>query len=220
MALDMRAMPTPEIKICGISDPHALDAAINGRAAYAGFVFFPPSPRNVTPAEVAALSARAEGRIRRVGLFVDAEDAMIGEAVAAARLDVLQLHGSESPARAAQLRARFELPVWKALSVASADDIAKAQAYAGAVDMVLFDAKTPKGTLPGGMGLSFDWSLLAGWTGALPWGLAGGLTPQNVAQAVQLTGAPLVDTSSGVESAPGVKDVDRIAAFCAAARSA
>ena len=145
---------------------------------------------------------------------------MIGEAVAAARLDLLQLHGSESPARAAQLRARFGLPVWKALSVASADDIAKAHAYAGAVDMVLFDARTPKGALPGGMGLSFDWSLVAGWKGPLAWGLAGGLTPQNVAQAVQLTGAPLVDTSSGVESAPGIKDVDRIAAFCAAARSA
>lgn len=213
-------MPTPEIKICGISDPRALDAAIDGRAAYAGFVFFPRSPRNVMPAQAAALSARAEGRIRRVGLFVDAEDAMIGDAVASARLDVLQLHGGESPERAAQLRARFGLPVWKALSVASAGDVAKANAYAGAIDMVLFDAKTPKGALPGGMGLSFDWSLVAGWKGPLAWGLAGGLTPQNVVQAVQLTGAPLVDTSSGVESAPGIKDVDRIAAFCAAARSA
>lgn len=212
-------MPTPEIKICGISEPRALDAAIKGRAAYAGFVFFPPSPRNVTPIEAAALSARAEGHIGRVGLFVDADDSTISDAVTAARLDVLQLHGKESPERAAQLRARFGLPVWKALSVASAEDVARAHTYAGAADMVLFDAKTPKGTLPGGMGLSFDWSLVAGWKGPLGWGLAGGLTPDNVAQAVQLTGAPLVDTSSGVESAPGIKDVDRIAAFCAAVRS-
>lgn len=213
-------MPTPEIKICGISEPGALDAAIKGRAAYAGFVFFPPSPRNVSPAEAAALSARAENHIRRVGLFVDANDAAIGDAVAAARLDVLQLHGKESPERAAHLRARFGLPVWKALPVASAENIARAQTYAGAIDMVLFDAKTPEGSLPGGMGLSFDWSLVANWKGPLAWGLAGGLTPENVAQAVQLTGAPLVDTSSGVESAPGIKDIDRIAAFCAAARSA
>lgn len=214
-------MPTPEIKICGISEPGALDAAIKGRASYAGFVFFPPSPRNLPLAEAAALAARAEGRIRRVGLFVDADDAMIGDAVVAARLDVLQLHGQESPERAAQLRGRFGLPVWKALSVASAGDVARAQLYAGAVDMVLFDAKTPKGAaLPGGMGLSFDWSLVAGWKGPVAWGLAGGLNPDNVAAAVQLTGAPLVDTSSGVESAPGVKDVDLIAAFCSAVRAA
>lgn len=214
-------MPTPEIKICGISEPGALDAAIKGRASYAGFVFFPPSPRNLPLAEAAALAARAEGRIRRVGLFVDADDAMIGDAVVAARLDVLQLHGQESPERAAQLRGRFGLPVWKALSVASAGDVARAQLYAGAVDMVLFDAKTPKGAaLPGGMGLSFDWSLVAGWKGPGAWGLAGGLNPDNVAAAVQLTGAPLVDTSSGVESAPGVKDVDLIAAFCSAVRAA
>lgn len=213
-------MPTPLIKICGLKDPAALDAAIEARADYAGFVFFPRSPRNVSTAEAAALSARAEGRIQRVGLFVDADDATIAEAVTAARLDALQLHGQETPERASQLRARFELPVWKALSVASQDDVARAAAYAGAADLVLFDAKTPKGTLPGGMGLSFDWSLVANWKGASAWGLAGGLTPDNVAEAVSLTGAPLVDTSSGVESAPGVKDPDRIAAFCRAARSA
>ena len=209
-------MPTPEIKICGIREPGSLDAAIRARAAYAGFVFFPKSPRNVTPAEAAALSARAQGRIARVGLFVDAEDAMLAEAMAAARLDVLQLHGQETPERAAQLRARFGIPVWKALSVASAEDVARAETYVGAIDRVLFDAKTPKGTLPGGMGLSFDWTLVANWKGPMAWGLAGGLTPDNVAQAVELTGAPLVDTSSGVESAPGVKDNDRIAAFCRA----
>jgi len=213
-------MPAPAIKICGLTTPDALDAAIKARADYAGFVFFPPSPRHLVLGDAAALSARAEGRISRVGLFVDADDAMIAEAVTAARLDVLQLHGKETPERAAQLKARFGLPVWKALSIATKADVARAAAYAQAADLILFDAKTPKGTLPGGMGLAFDWSLVAGWKGASAWGLAGGLDPANVAEAVRLTGAPLVDTSSGVESAPGVKDAGRIAAFCAAVRSA
>jgi phosphoribosylanthranilate isomerase len=207
------------IKICGLTTPETLEAAIKARADYVGFNFYPPSPRYLPPAEATALAARAEGGIARVGLFVDADDATIAETVAAARLDILQLHGRESPERAAQLRARFGLPVWKALPVATAEDVAKANAYAGAADLVLFDAKTPKGTLPGGMGLSFDWNLVARWKAPVAWGLAGGLTPENVAEAVRLTGAPLVDTSSGVESAPGVKDSGRIAAFCAAARA-
>lgn len=213
-------MSAPSIKICGLTDAAALDAAIRAHADYAGLVFYPPSPRNVSPADAAALSARAEGRIARVGLFVDADDHAITEAVVAARLDALQLHGSETPERAAQLKARLGLPVWKALPVASAEDVARAAAYASAVDLILFDAKTPKGTLPGGMGLSFDWNLTAQWKGPVPWGLAGGLTPDNVAEAVRITGTPLVDTSSGVESAPGVKDGNLIAAFCAAARGA
>jgi len=213
-------MPSAAIKICGIREPAALDAAIRGRADHAGFVFFAKSPRNVTLTEAAALSARADGRIGRVGLFVDAAEATIADVLAAAPLDALQLHGSETPERAAKLRAQFGLPVWKALSIASADDVARANAYAGAADLILFDAKTPKGALPGGVGLAFDWNLVAGWKSSLAWGLAGGLTPDNVAHAVRLTGAPLVDTSSGVESAPGVKDADRIAAFCRAAREA
>lgn len=211
-------MPTAAIKICGISTPTALEAAIRARADYAGFVFFPKSPRHVSPAQAAELADRAKGRIARVGLFVDADDATLAEAVEAADLDVLQLHGKETPERAAQLRARFGLKVWKALPIASAEDVERARAYAGAVDMLLFDAKTPTGALPGGMGLSFDWGLVAGWKGATAWGLAGGLTPDNVAEALAMTQAPLVDTSSGVESAPGVKDEDRIAAFCAAVR--
>lgn len=211
---------SPAIKICGIASPAALDAVIAARADHAGLVFFPPSPRNVTLADAAALGARAAGRIGRVGLFVDADDALLADAVAAASLDAIQLHGKEPPERAAQLRARFGLPVWKALSIASADDVARAAAYVGAVDLVLFDAKTPKGTLPGGMGLSFDWSLLSAWKAPCAWGLAGGLTADNVAEAVRRTGAPLVDASSGVESAPGVKDADKVAAFCAAVRSA
>lgn len=213
-------MPTPAIKICGIRTPQALDAALGARADYCGFVFFPPSPRNVSPAEAAALGARAAGRIKKVGLFVDADDAPIGEAVAAAGLDAIQLHGRETPERTAQVRARFGLPVWKAIAIAGPGDVEKATAYAGAIDLVLFDAKTPKGTLPGGMGLTFDWSLLGTWKDRAAWGLAGGLNPANVAEAIRLTGAPLVDTSSGVESAPGEKDAGKIAAFCAAVRSA
>ncbi len=211
-------MPGPTIKICGISTAPALEATIRARADHVGFNFFPPSPRFVDARQVAELGQRAAGRIARVGVFVDAGDTAIGEAVAAAGLDAVQLHGEETPERAAQIRARFGLPVWKALPVASASDIARADLYRDAADLILFDAKTPKGTLSGGMGLSFDWSLLTAYRGPLAWGLAGGLTPANVDEAVRLTGVSMVDTSSGVESAPGVKDVDKIAAFCKAAR--
>jgi phosphoribosylanthranilate isomerase len=211
-------MPAPAIKICGLTTPATLDAAIAARAEYMGLMFVAQSPRHVSLETAAQLSRRAEGRIKRVGVFLDAPEAEIAEAVAAG-LDVLQLHGAESAERVAQLRARHGLPVWKVLSVATRADLDRAAAYAGAADLVLLDARTPKGTLPGGLGLSFDWSLLAGWKPPLPWGLAGGLAPANVAEAVRLTGAPLVDCSSGVESVPGVKDADLIAAFCAAARS-
>jgi len=211
-------MPAPAIKICGISTADALEAAIKARADYVGLNFFAPSPRYVDARQAADLGARAAGRIGRVGVFVDAKDDVIGEAVAAAALDAIQLHGEETPERAAQIRSQFGVPVWKALPIASLADIARADSFRDAVDLILFDAKTPKGTLPGGMGLSFDWSLLATYRGALAWGLAGGLTPANVAEAARLTGAQVLDTSSGVESAPGVKDVDKIAAFCKAAR--
>ncbi len=208
------------MKICGINTPASLDAAIKARADHVGFVFFPKSPRHVALADAVALGARADGRIGKVGLFVDADDAVLGEAVSAAKLTALQLHGAETPERAAQLRARFGLPVWKAISVTGPHDVARALTYTGAADLILFDAKTPAGTLPGGMGLSFDWSLIAHWKGPLAWGLAGGLTPGNVAEAIRLTGTPLVDTSSGVESAPGVKDEALIASFCSAVRAA
>jgi phosphoribosylanthranilate isomerase len=213
-------MPTSAIKICGINTAAALDAAIKARADHVGFVFFARSPRYVDPATAMQLGIRGEGRIGKVGLFVDADDALLGEAVGGAGLTAIQLHGAESPERAAAIRARFGIPVWKAISVTGAQDVARAQAYAGAADLILFDAKTPAGTLPGGMGLSFDWSLVAHWKGPLAWGLAGGLTPGNVAEAIRLTGAPLVDTSSGVETAPGVKDDHLIASFCRAVRSA
>ena len=214
-------MTTPEIKICGISTAPALDAAIAVRADHVGLVFFPPSPRNVSPAGARVLAERAAGRIGRVGLFVEPDDALLAEAVAAGHLSAIQLHGKEPPERVAQVRERFSLPVWKALPVASEDDVARADAYAGAADLILFDAKAPKGAaLPGGTGLAFDWSLLDSWKAPLRWGLAGGLTASNVSEAIARTGTQLVDTSSGVETEPGVKDVDKIAAFCKAARSA
>lgn len=209
-----------QIKICGITTPEALDAAIDGRASHVGFNFFAPSPRHAALDVAADLSRRAAGRVMRVGVFVDADDALLAQTLAAAPLEALQFHGAESPERVAQARLRFGLPVWKVLSIAAPDDLDRANAYAEAADFLLLDAKTPKGTLPGGMGLSFDWTLLAGWRAPLPWGLAGGLSPRNVAAAIRATGAPLVDTASGVESAPGLKDADLIAAFCAAARSA
>jgi phosphoribosylanthranilate isomerase len=211
-------LPAPAINIWGVTDAVALDAAIAARAEYVGLNFHPPSPRFAAPQVAAALAARNGSAIRRVGVFVDADDATIAEAVAAGKLAAIQLHGGETPGRAAQVSNRFGLPVWKVLSVASAADVARAEAYADAADFLLFDAKTPTGALPGGMGLAFDWRLLAGYRGRLPWGLAGGLSPENVAEAVRITRAPLVDTASGVESAPGVKAVDRIAAFCKAAR--
>lgn len=211
----------PSIKICGINTPQALDAAVAARADYIGLVFFAKSPRNVSLRNAAVLGERAAGRSKVVGLFVDADDATIAEVVSAARLDVIQFHGKETPQRTARLRAQFGLPVWKALSVASRDDVANAQAYTAAADLILFDAKVPKGAdLPGGLGLVFDWDLLAAYRGETPWGLAGGLSPDNVADAVRRTGATLVDVSSGVESAPGVKDADRIRAFCFNARNA
>lgn len=212
-------MNRTKIKICGISTPEALDAAIQARADYIGFVFFPPSPRNLVPEEAARLSCRADRHVKKVGLFVDADDRIISEACNATNLDILQLHGKESPARSAQIKQRFGLPVWKALPVASASDISRSADYQDVADLVLFDAKTPGGALPGGMGLVFDWALLSSHRTKSPWGLAGGLTPDNVAEAIRATGAALVDTSSGVESAPGVKDVDKIAAFCEAARN-
>lgn len=211
-------MPAPAIKICGVTDAAALDAAIAARADHVGLVFFPPSPRFLASADARGLASRAGDRVGKVGLFVDPDDEALAEGVAAGSLDAIQLHGSETPERSAQVRARFELPVWKVLPVAAARDVARAESYRGAADFILFDARTPRGALPGGMGLKFDWSLLAGYRAKLPWGLAGGLTPDNVAQALRTTGAPLVDTSSGVERAPGSKDPAKIAAFCRAAR--
>lgn len=213
-------MATARIKICGISNVDTLDAVVAARADFVGFNFFPPSPRHVDPATAATLAARVGSTIGKVGVFVDPDDALLRETVAAGRLDAIQLHGEETPERCAALRSRFDLPVWKVIPVSNAADVARADAYCGAADFILFDAKTPKdATLPGGMGLRFDWSLLSGLRLSLPWGLAGGLSAANVGEAIAATGTPLVDTSSGVESAPGVKNAGKIAAFCAAVRA-
>ncbi|OYU35769.1 phosphoribosylanthranilate isomerase [Novosphingobium sp. PASSN1] len=213
-------MPAPLIKICGLTTPAAIDAAIAARADYIGLVSFPRSPRHLSPADAAALGARAAGRAKVVGLFVDPADSLLAELVAAAKLDVIQLHGEEDPARVSAVRAMFGLPVWKALPVATKADVERAAAFTGAADLVLFDAKAPKdAAMPGGLGLVFDWTLLAAHKAPLAWGLAGGLSPANVAEAVRMTKAPLVDVSSGVESAPGIKDAALIAEFCKATRS-
>ncbi|MDF8333438.1 phosphoribosylanthranilate isomerase [Novosphingobium cyanobacteriorum] len=213
-------MPAPLIKICGLSTPETLDAAIAAQADYIGLVFFPKSPRNVAIGQAAALAARAAGRTRIVGLFVDPDMALLHEVRATVPLDVIQLHGKEPPAFVQQVRAATGCEAWKALGVRKRADMEAARSYAGAADRILYDAKPPEGAaLPGGTGLRIDWDLMKGWKHPLPWMLAGGLDPLNVADAVHVTGAPAVDVSSGVESAPGVKDAGRIAAFVRAVRT-
>ena len=208
------------IKICGISDTASLDAAIGAGADHIGLVFFPKSPRNVGIEQAAALARHGAGRVKIVGLFVDPETAFLDSVRQRVRLDVIQLHGKEDPANVAQIQTRHGLPVWKALGVRKAADLDEARRYAG-VARVLYDATPPEGAdLPGGTGLRIDWSIMANYRHAMPWILAGGLDPRNVGEAVRITGADFVDVSSGVESAPGVKDAARIAAFCAAVREA
>ncbi|MEC3949654.1 phosphoribosylanthranilate isomerase [Sphingobium sp. HWE2-09] len=204
------------IKMCGLSTPETVGAAVRAGASHLGFVHFAKSPRHVEPDQIRALAALAP-QVERVGIVVDPTDEMLGELIGAGALTAFQLHGKESPERAAAIRQRFGLPVWKAIAVKTRADIDGANAYVGAVDRLLFDAKTPDGAaLPGGMGLRFDWTLLRGIAIPAPWGLSGGLGVGNVAEAVRITGAPLVDVSSGIEDAPGIKSVDKIMAFCKA----
>ncbi|MBX9698688.1 MAG: phosphoribosylanthranilate isomerase [Acetobacteraceae bacterium] len=211
----------PLVKICGLNDAAGFDAAVAAGADMVGFVFYPPSPRAVAPAQAAALSARHEGGPLRVGLFVDATDEAIAAVLAAVPLDILQLHGEETPARCAALRARFGRPVMKALGIAVREDLARLAEYAPSVDRFLLDARPPPGaSLPGGNAATFDWRLLAGVAVPRPWLLAGGLVPGNVAEALRVSGAPGVDVSSGVERARGVKDPALIRAFLEAARAA
>lgn len=207
---------TIQAKICGIRSDDALDAAIAGKAAFVGFVFFPRSPRNVALDEAAALAARVPAGILKAAVVVDPDDAMLDGLTAAVALDILQLHGAETPDRVAEIKARTGLRAMKALKIAGADDLAAVDAYLGVADRLLFDAKPPKdatGLLPGGNALAFDWQLLAGRDWPCPWMLSGGLDTANVAEAVSISGATAVDVSSGVESAPGVKDPVKIAEF-------
>lgn len=212
-------MPT-QIKICGLSTSDTVRAAVDAGATHIGLNFYPPSPRFVSEEQASQLAEIAGERVQKVGVFVDPTDDFLEANVRAGKLDAFQLHGEESADRVREVKARFGLPVWKVLSVANAQDVARSAAYSGVADFLLFDTKTPKGTLPGGMGLGFDWNLLKAYEGPLEWGLAGGLTPEIVADAIRETGAGLVDTSSGVETEPGTKDVDLIAAFCKAALEA
>jgi phosphoribosylanthranilate isomerase len=209
------------VKICGLKTPQALDVALDSGADLVGFVFFPPSPRNLGYEAARTLGERVRDRAGKVALTVDATDAMLGEIVAALRPDMLQLHGTESPERVAAVRARFGLPVMKALAVGERTDLAPIPLYAKVADQIIFDARAPReATRPGGLGKPFDWRLLQNVNSGIPFMLSGGLDADNVAEALSITRAPGVDVSSGVESAPGEKDPDKIRAFVRAARQA
>ncbi|MGD9542000.1 phosphoribosylanthranilate isomerase [Methylocystis sp.] len=205
------------VKICGLSSPDTLAAAIEAGADMAGFVFFAKSPRHIDLETARTLGLLAQARISKVALTVDADDAALDEIVDALAPDYLQLHGKESPARVMQVKARFGLPVIKAAGVATAADVEAAQLYEDVADVILFDAKpAPDAAVPGGAGVAFDWTLLRG-VAAKQWMLSGGLDPNNVAEAIRLTGARAVDVSSGVERERGVKDAAKITAFVKAA---
>jgi phosphoribosylanthranilate isomerase len=210
---------TVRAKICGLSTPETVDAAVAGGAAYVGFVFYPPSPRSLEPARAAALAARVPVPVIRVGLVVDESDERIAAILETCPLEMLQLHGRETPARTGEIRRRFGLPVMKAIAVAGPGDPEAARPYEPVADWLLFDAKPPTpvegapAPLPGGNARVFDWQLLAGLSWQRPWMLSGGLTPENVAEAVRIAGAETVDVSSGVEDRPGLKNPDKIRRF-------
>ncbi|MEP2534236.1 phosphoribosylanthranilate isomerase [Shimia sp.] len=206
------------VKICGLKQPEHVAAAAEAGAAYVGFVFFEKSPRNVGMTQARDLAIEVPVGVAKVALTVNADDAFLDKLMADVPLDMLQLHGSESPERVAEVRARFGLPVMKAVGIADASDVGQIDRYGAVADQLLIDAKPPKGAaLPGGNGLAFDWRLVNRKYWPCPWMLAGGLTHDNVAEAVQMTGARQVDVSSGVETAPGLKDIGLIRAFVAAA---
>ena len=204
------------IKICGLTTAATVDATVRGGATHIGLVFYAPSPRDLSADAAAALAQRVPAHVRTVGVFVDPARDLIERVFASVRLDVVQLHGSESADDAGRIRDRHGCEVWKAIPVRARADLTAASGWRGAVDRILFDAKTDA-DLPGGMGVRFDWRLLDGFAHAMPWGLSGGLDATNVAEALRITGAPLIDVSSGVETAPGIKSVDKIAAFLKAA---
>jgi phosphoribosylanthranilate isomerase len=209
------------VKICGLSTPETLDVALAAGADLVGFVFFPPSPRNLDLAQARALGARANGRAGKVALSVDADDAFLDAVVEALRPDMLQLHGKEPPARVAALKARHGLPVIKAVAIETAGDLAAVTPYLGVADRIIFDARAPRdATRPGGLGKPFDWRLLQALDLKVPFMLSGGLDAGNLAEALRITRAPGVDVSSGVERAPGEKDPDKIRAFIRTAREA
>ncbi|MCC6890534.1 MAG: phosphoribosylanthranilate isomerase [Hyphomicrobiales bacterium] len=210
---------TIEIKICGLTTPEALDVALEAGADFVGFVFFPPSPRHLGFEAARALAARVGGRARKVALSVDADNDWLTASIDALGPDLLQLHGRESPERVAAVRSRFRLPVMKALPIETRADLSPIRLYANVADRLLFDARPPRhATRPGGLGRSFDWTLLKGIRPGVPYMLSGGLDAANVREALQITGAGAVDVSSGVEVTPGRKDPDKIRAFVRAVR--
>ena len=211
-------MPDTEIKICGLSTPETVDAAVDAGATHIGLVHYEPSPRHLSLEDAAKLRRRIPPSVKVVLLLVNMEAVPTAQAIDAVKPDVIQFHGGETPEWLALIKDKTPFEVWKAWGVRSAESLANALRYRGAVDMMLYDAPAKKA--PGGQGLALDWSLLAGHRHELPWGLAGGLSPANVAEAIRLTGAPLVDASSGLETAPGVKDVGLIRAFIEAVRTA
>jgi len=203
-----------DIKICGLKTPEAVAAALDGGATHIGFIFFPKSPRHITPQTAAALRDQVKGRALAVAVTVDADDETLDDIVKTVKPDILQLHGHETPERVASIKARYGLPVMKAFSVREASDLAPIAAYKGIADRFLFDAKPPKGSeLPGGNGVSFDWELLAALDADIDYMLSGGLNADNIAEALHKTQAPGIDISSGVERAPGEKDVRLIENF-------
>jgi phosphoribosylanthranilate isomerase len=211
----------PKVKICGLKTEAALEAALTGGADYVGLVFFPPSPRNVSPEAGKILADKARGRAKIVALLVDPDDALLEAVVASANPDIFQLHGNEAPARVREIRERWDKPVMKAIQVETADDVQAALEYRGIADVILFDAPAPaESTRPGGHGVPFDWNVLAALKDKVPFMLSGGLTPENVAKAIQLTGANGVDVSSGVEIRAGEKDPALISRFLRAAKGA
>lgn len=208
------------VKICGLSEPAHVAAAVAAGASYVGFVFFPKSPRNVGVDVARALAVEVPVGVAKVALVVDANDAVLDRITGEVPLDMLQLHGHETEARVAEIRARYRLPVMKAVGVAGPEDLPALERYGKVADQLLVDAKPAEGAeLPGGNGLAFDWRLIAGRRWPVPWMLAGGLTPENVAEAIRLTGARQLDVSSGVETAPGHKDPALIRRFLQAARA-
>ena len=210
-----------DIKICGLSTPETVAAALDGGASHVGFIFFPKSPRNVTPADAGRLREAARNRAQAVAVTVDASDDQLQAIIEAMAPDMLQLHGKETPARVAEVRERFLLPVMKAISVATPDDLIHVHAYDEVADRLLLDAKAPKESqLPGGNGIAFDWRLVAALDTNLDYMLSGGLNAGNIAEALAIANPPGIDVSSGVESAPGVKDVERIRTFFAAVEAA
>ena len=206
------------VKICGLTSSEALAASVRSGAAYVGFNFFPKSPRNLMIEAARSLVLEVPEGVAKVAVLVDADEDLLDEIMANVPLDMLQLHGNETTERVTFIKTRYGLPVMKAVGVANAPDLESIEAYSSVADQILVDAKPPKeAVLPGGNGLTFDWRLVAGRRWSVPWMLAGGLTPDNVGEAVRLTGAQQVDVASGVESAPGIKDISAISSFIEAA---